>query len=192
MLDRPRPAWKRFPSVMVGWDNTARRPQGATLFTGATPDAYRRWLQQTAESVADVREEENYLFIVAWNEWAEGNHLEPDQHFGRAFLEATRAVLVGDTPRPGADRRPPGGPADATASEYEYFYPYEHDSAVANAAALVRDLLPDRHSTVVDLGSRIGDREPSARRGRMSLSGPRDRSGGRGLMEAQGIDAPAT
>ena len=97
MLDRPRPSWKRFPSVMVGWDNTARRSYGATLFTGATPEAYRQWLQQTADSVADVREEENYLFIVAWNEWAEGNHLEPDQHFGRAFLEATRAVLVGDT-----------------------------------------------------------------------------------------------
>jgi hypothetical protein len=89
-LDRP---WKRFPSVMVGWDNTARRARGATIYQGATPERYQQWLQVTADSVADVRPEENYLFILAWNEWAEGNHLEPDKRYGRAFLEATRAVL---------------------------------------------------------------------------------------------------
>ncbi len=86
--------WKRFPSVMVGWDNTARRARGATIYDGATPERYEAWLRATAESLADVRPEENYLFILAWNEWAEGNHLEPDLRYGRAFLEATRAVLV--------------------------------------------------------------------------------------------------
>ena len=190
MLDRPRPAWKRFPSVMVGWDNTARRPQGATLFTGATPDAYRRWLQQTTESVADVRQEENYLFILAWNEWAEGNHLEPDQHFGRAFLEATRAVLVGEST---SGHRSPTAPDDTaaspTASDYEYFYPYEHDSAVANAAALVRDLLPDRHSTVVDLGAGSGIVSHALDEVGCPYLGLEIDPVGRGLMEAQGIPA---
>jgi hypothetical protein len=95
-LERP---WKRFPSVMVGWDNTARRARGATIFQGATPARYQHWLQVTADSVADVRPQENYLFILAWNEWAEGNHLEPDKRHGRAFLEATRSVL-GTTPAP--------------------------------------------------------------------------------------------
>ena len=94
LLDCP---WKRFPSVMVGWDNTARRARGATIYHGATPERYEHWLRATADSVADVRAEENYLFILAWNEWAEGNHLEPDKRYGRAFLEATRSVLV-DTP----------------------------------------------------------------------------------------------
>ncbi len=93
-LKRAAPRWKRFPSVMVGWDNSARRPQGATIFTGSTPEAYETWLRLAADSVSDVRDEENYLFIVAWNEWAEGNHLEPDQRYGRAYLEATRAVLL--------------------------------------------------------------------------------------------------
>ena len=48
----------------------------------------------TVASLTGVRSEENYLFILAWNEWAEGNHLEPDQRYGRGFLEATRAVLI--------------------------------------------------------------------------------------------------
>jgi hypothetical protein len=91
LLDSP---WKRFPSVMVGWDNTARRARAATIYQGATPAHYEHWLQVTADSLTDVRPEENYLFILAWNEWAEGNHLEPDQRYGRAFLEATRSVLL--------------------------------------------------------------------------------------------------
>src|SRR6202165_6078560 len=94
-MRRPQPSWKRFPSVMVGWDNTARRKQRATIFEGATPAAYEHWLRAIVESVSPVRSEENFVFIVAWNEWAEGNHLEPDQRYGRGFLEATRAVLLG-------------------------------------------------------------------------------------------------
>jgi hypothetical protein len=96
LLDSP---WKRFPSVMVGWDNTARRARGATIYHGATPESYERWLRVTADALTGVRAEENYLFILAWNEWAEGNHLEPDQRYGRAFLEATRSVLVAEPHR---------------------------------------------------------------------------------------------
>jgi hypothetical protein len=157
-LERPPAPWKRFPSVMVGWDNTPRRQHGATIYAGATPEMYERWLRSVVDSVSDVRPEENYLFILAWNEWAEGNHLEPDQHYGRAFLEATRAVLLeppaARTGRPGEllqgeHDHSPGSPQ----SKYDYVYPFEHESAVAHAAELVRDLALGRHSTVVDLGA---------------------------------------
>jgi 2-polyprenyl-3-methyl-5-hydroxy-6-metoxy-1,4-benzoquinol methylase len=159
-LRRPRPAWKRFPSVMVGWDNTARRPYGATMYAGATPDAYQRWLREAVRCVAKVPEEENFVFLLAWNEWAEGNHLEPDQQYGRSWLESTKAVLVDD--RPGGE-----GPELNTSNtgaaqfnpakkEYDYIYDYQHESAVANAAGFVRDLVPDRSSTVVDLGAGSG------------------------------------
>jgi hypothetical protein len=99
--------WKRFPSVMVSWDNTARRARAATIYDGATPANYEAWLRATVEKVADVRDEENYLFILAWNEWAEGNHLEPDQRYGRAFLESTRAVLL-NSPSPSPAPEGPG------------------------------------------------------------------------------------
>jgi len=105
----PAPPWKHFQSVMVGWDSTARHPGSATIFEGATPDAYRSWLDRTVTSLADVPEEENYLFLLAWNEWAEGNHLEPDQRFGRAFLEATRSVLRPDVGRGHPEPEPPAG-----------------------------------------------------------------------------------
>jgi predicted TPR repeat methyltransferase len=159
-LRRPGPAWKRFPSVMVGWDNTARRPYGATMYAGATPDAYERWLRRTVRSVAHVPDEENFVFLLAWNEWAEGNHLEPDQQFGRAWLEATKSVLV-DGPPGGGEPGQPSSFSWATTDgeaekQYDYIYDYQHQSAVANAAGLIRDLVPDRSSTVVDLGAGSG------------------------------------
>jgi len=159
-LGKPSPPWKRFPSVMVGWDNTARRPYGATMYVGATPDAYERWLRRTVRSVSDVPEDENFIFLLAWNEWAEGNHLEPDEQFGRAWLEATKAVLVDGPPGGGEPGQPssfswatPDGEAE---KQYDYIYDFEHQSAVANAAGLIRDLVPDRSSTVVDLGAGSG------------------------------------
>jgi 2-polyprenyl-3-methyl-5-hydroxy-6-metoxy-1,4-benzoquinol methylase len=158
-MSRPVPTdYKRFPSVMVGWDNTARRPFGATIFKGAKPDSYGSWLNRTIKTVAEVPEEENYVFIVAWNEWAEGNHLEPDLRFGRAWLEATRAVLVEGPPGGGDDIFQTGGDGLATDADkaYDYIYDFQHDSALTNAADLVRDLVVDRPSTVVDLGAGSG------------------------------------
>jgi hypothetical protein len=150
-LERTPPSWKRFPSVMVGWDNAPRRPTGATIFEGATPDAYQKWLARAVESVSGVREEENYLFIVAWNEWAEGNHLEPDTRYGRGYLEATRAVLL-ESPR--ADVR--GLPATSAAKDGENDVGVDgirDAGTVANALELLRDLSLAPGSVLVDLGA---------------------------------------
>ena len=94
-LHRPPDPWTRLPGVMVGWDNTARRKGGAVIFAGGTPANYERWLRGTIESVSGVRDEEKLVFVAAWNEWAEGNHLEPDRHYGRGYLEATLRALTG-------------------------------------------------------------------------------------------------
>ena len=152
LLDCP---WKRFPSVMVGWDNTARRAQGATIYHGATPARYEHWLRVTADSLAHVRSEENYLFILAWNEWAEGNHLEPDQRYGRAFLEATRSVLVDggstnptDPPMASEQRRANDEAAETDAGWHDRSALGE---VVANVAGLLIDLELPSGRQVVDL-----------------------------------------
>lgn len=157
----PTPEWKQFPSVMVGWDNTARRPFGATIYDRATPEVYERWLRRTVELTEGVRDEENYLFVLAWNEWAEGNHLEPDGVYGRAWLEATRSVLVpgGDqkaTGTAGTTRKPWRRDDEPASKQYDYLYEYQHESAVANAAGLVEHFVPDRSRTVIDLGAGSG------------------------------------
>lgn len=79
-----------FRGVVPSWDNTARSHNRALFFLNGTPANYEYWLSET---IRKVREEQTapdrLVFINAWNEWAEGCHLEPDQKYGRSFLEAT-------------------------------------------------------------------------------------------------------
>jgi lipopolysaccharide biosynthesis protein len=81
------------PGVMPGWDNTPRRRDEAYVFHGGNPVSFRRWLGSAAN--AAVRGGADPLvFVNAWNEWAEGAHLEPDGRFGRANLETVADVRL--------------------------------------------------------------------------------------------------
>jgi lipopolysaccharide biosynthesis protein len=89
-LEASMPHYPRFRSVTPSWDNTARRK--SLVLVGSTPDKYSRWLRTIIDR-SPVVDNDRFIFINAWNEWAEGNHLEPCQKWGRAYLEATRDAL---------------------------------------------------------------------------------------------------
>lgn len=77
-----------FKGVMTYFDNTARKIyRGAQLFY-IPPKLYKKWL---IRSIQDSKTDQ--IFITAWNEWAEGMHLEPDQKYGYAYLQATKDAL---------------------------------------------------------------------------------------------------
>jgi hypothetical protein len=101
MAVRPRPPYTLLRGVNPGWDNTPRRGGAATIYRGATPDAYRTWLRAVAEETAARFPDpaDRLVFVNAWNEWAEGAVLEPDARTGYAWLEATLGAL---TPPAGA------------------------------------------------------------------------------------------
>jgi hypothetical protein len=83
------------PSVLVGWDNTPRRGRRALVVVNSTPEALGRSVDAAITSVAGQDSEHRLVFINAWNEWAEGNYLEPDATHGRSKLEAVaRSVLL--------------------------------------------------------------------------------------------------
>jgi lipopolysaccharide biosynthesis protein len=94
ITQRPEPHFKVFPGVTPGWDNSPRRKRRAIIFSGSSPEAYGRWLRfAIARAEQRLEQSERLVFINAWNEWGEGNHLEPDQRWGHAYLDATRAAL---------------------------------------------------------------------------------------------------
>ncbi|MDD1984024.1 glycoside hydrolase family 99-like domain-containing protein [Pseudomonas asiatica] len=91
---KPGYEWPVHRGAMLGWDNTARRLTSSRVFVGCTPMRYRSWVKQILEQEDKYNpNHESLLFINAWNEWAEGTTLEPDQQYGRAYLEATKSAL---------------------------------------------------------------------------------------------------
>lgn len=93
MLARPQPSYKQYPCITPSWDNSARKKHNAIILHNSTPKLYGNWLREILKRFKPFSVEENFLFINAWNEWAEGNHLEPDQKWGRGYLEETKKAL---------------------------------------------------------------------------------------------------
>lgn len=92
-----RPDYTLYRTVCPSWDNEARRPNAGSVFHGASPEGYAEWLgNATRDTLARFADPSSRLvFVNAWNEWAEGAHLEPDQRYGYAYLQATRDALTG-------------------------------------------------------------------------------------------------
>ena len=86
--------YKGLPCTLVGFDNTARRGKNAIAITGQNTSDFEDSLSEAVEAVKDRPEDEKIVFINAWNEWAEGNHLEPDQKDGLKYLEIVKKVFV--------------------------------------------------------------------------------------------------
>jgi Glycosyltransferase WbsX len=84
--------------VFPSWDNTARLGGRALVTLNGTPQNYEYWLSAAIKKTrADFPGQQRLVFINAWNEWAEGCHLEPDRKYGRGFLDATLRAKRGQT-----------------------------------------------------------------------------------------------
>jgi hypothetical protein len=93
-LTLPPPPFRLYRTAMAGWDNTPRLGPRATIFHGASPDAYGDWLGALVTAARLGHPQHRLVFVNAWNEWAEGAHLEPDKRFGAGYLEATHRALT--------------------------------------------------------------------------------------------------
>ena len=90
------PENRAFRCVFPAWDNTPRRQKNGLVVLNGTPANYEWWLAQAIKRTEiEFPRQESIVFINAWNEWAEGAHLEPDRKHGRAFLEATLRAKSG-------------------------------------------------------------------------------------------------
>ncbi|ADY52870.1 polysaccharide biosynthesis protein [Pseudopedobacter saltans DSM 12145] len=85
--------YKLYPCVSPGWDNTARKKENGIVFINSTPTNFYNWTKKKIKKFQPYSKEENLLFINAWNEWAEGNHLEPCNKNGLGYLKALKKAL---------------------------------------------------------------------------------------------------
>lgn len=76
------------------WDNTARKIYSGCFIFESSPKLYKKWLKGCIDwTKENNKKDEQFIFINAWNEWAEGAHLEPDQKYGYAYLQATKEAV---------------------------------------------------------------------------------------------------
>jgi len=93
VIDKPASTYKLFRGILPEWDNTPRR-NNSNIFVNCSPAKYQKFLEkQVTYTIKNSFLDEKFVFINAWNEWAEGAYLEPDRKYGYGYLNATyRAV----------------------------------------------------------------------------------------------------
>jgi len=87
-----------FRCIFPSWDNSARRKNDVVLFSNSKPDIFAHFVYQIFDyTKKELAQDKQYVFINAWNEWAEGCHIEPDVKNGYSFLEIIRGVMNNPT-----------------------------------------------------------------------------------------------
>jgi O-antigen biosynthesis protein len=147
LLPNPSGDWLRYPSVLTGWDNSPRRPDGTVVAViDESPELFERWLRGALDRARREAPDHPLVFINAWNEWAEGAHLEPDRDFGRRFLHAVAAAT--GTSAPVIDEPAPP-PIDPAVSPEAYSDLYDGYVRLQSENAMVRESVDARVSEAV-------------------------------------------
>ena len=91
----PEDKWENvFPSVFPQWDRSPRTGKGEGIWHKSTPELFEKHLRDAVALIEDKSPEHRILFLRSWNEWAEGNYIEPDLKWGRGYLETLRKVIM--------------------------------------------------------------------------------------------------
>lgn len=82
-----------FPTILPNWDHSPRSGKHGFILTNSTPELFGEHVSEVLDKVKDKDDEHKIIFIKSWNEWAEGNYMEPDLRWGRAYLETLKREL---------------------------------------------------------------------------------------------------
>ena len=90
----PEDKWENvFPTIMPNWDRSPRAALQDGIYVGATPEAFGRHIRKALDIIKGKSPEHQLLILKSWNEWGEGNYVEPDQEYGHGWLDAIRKAL---------------------------------------------------------------------------------------------------
>lgn len=83
----------QFPTVLPNWDNTPRSGVNGVVFQGSTPELFGEHLKQTLDAIVERPFDKRIVFLKSWNEWAEGNYVEPDLKYGKKYLDIIKKEI---------------------------------------------------------------------------------------------------
>lgn len=83
-----------YPTLMPNWDRSARSGRKARIYTNSTPEVFKEQIKQVINLVKNKDDEHKVVFLMSWNEWAEGNYVEPDLKYGHGFLCAIKEAIM--------------------------------------------------------------------------------------------------
>ena len=81
------------PVIVPNWDHTPRSGYKGLVMTNALPKYFKQLAKKALELIKDKPAEERIIIVKSWNEWAEGNYMEPDQRFGHGYIDALHEAL---------------------------------------------------------------------------------------------------
>ncbi len=82
-----------FPTMMPNWDHTPRSLDGGTVLHNANPQLFYQHAKHILSTVSEKADNHKIVFLKSWNEWGEGNYMEPDLRYGKGFINALRRAL---------------------------------------------------------------------------------------------------
>lgn len=84
-----------YPQIFSNFDRSPRAGRRAIIYYNSTPELFKKHIKEAVDIVSHKEEEHKIIFLRSWNEWAEGNYVEPDLKYGHGFLDAIREVVIG-------------------------------------------------------------------------------------------------
>lgn len=82
-----------YPTIFPQWDRTAREGRKATIYTGSSPKLFQKHCENALDIIKNKTDEHKLIFLMSWNEWAEGNYIEPDIIYGKDYLNVLKKLL---------------------------------------------------------------------------------------------------
>jgi Glycosyltransferase WbsX len=92
------PSHPKLPMVVSNWDSTPRFGRHGFILSGSTPARFGTALREAIDATQALPPAQRIVFLKSWNEWAEGNYVEPDRRNGDAYLRAAADAIYADTP----------------------------------------------------------------------------------------------
>lgn len=82
-----------FPTIIPNWDHSPRSGRRSYLFHNSTPDLFKKHVLKVLDVLKNKQEKNKVVFLKSWNEWGEGNYMEPDLKFGKGYIKALREAI---------------------------------------------------------------------------------------------------